>query len=115
MGLPWEALEVLQQHSENVRDTDTTYYMYLEDDMEIPAGTFDFWHRHNMDLFDRRFLLVPHRRVVQYGEDVVETWNPNCFPTLHAFFDKTGPPSLYWSQTDRTYIGGGTCEAYTAT
>jgi hypothetical protein len=110
--LPWEALRALRDTTGEALRPQHDYYMYLESDMEIPAGTFEFWKRHADDLFKRRLLLVPHRRAIIQGADTIETWRDDCVSELRGVYDRSGATTAqYESVEDSVYIQG--CEPYT--
>jgi len=92
------------------------YYFYFEDDVVLPASSFEFWKRHADDLHRRGYLLHAHRREASAlesdwgrlgGHLLFSDWPLRCRFQARAVWDSKaldGSNHGYADFRDRVYI-----------
>jgi len=118
--LPWEAIKLLRVLSSRlVLEPDCwlevmgacgppsyDYYMYMEDDIEIPATTFNFWRKHVSHLYSRGFILSPLRVEPQTKllSDCFDSFGSNCSGVTCPVVDTEGPSSSFLTAQEKIFV-----------
>jgi len=116
--MPWEALTALRFMSTKgvtsscdlvneavCGELQYDYYIYLEDDILIPADSFEFWAKHVEDLYLHDYLLLPHRRESTTAGALTDCFDDGCVLRSRAILDKDGPPGFYGADLrDRVFL-----------
>jgi len=118
--MAWEAMRVLRNASTGgapgcdlwmqgaCGELQYDYYVYLEDDIEMPAATFDFWARHVDGLFRQAYVLVPHREEPFAGKqkltECIRNHLVDQLARTRVLRDAKGGEELYEDVRDRFYL-----------
>eukprot|EP00927_Polykrikos_kofoidii_P017110 TRINITY_DN17769_c1_g1_i1.p1 TRINITY_DN17769_c1_g1~~TRINITY_DN17769_c1_g1_i1.p1 ORF type:complete len:488 (+),score=91.34 TRINITY_DN17769_c1_g1_i1:42-1466(+) len=80
------------------------YYIYIEDDIEVPAASFAFWAAHVDALYSRGFLLTPHRREATSPGSLTDCFDIDCMERTVAVFDDEAAEDAFPDLQSRVFL-----------